>query len=208
MLFRVTQRRYKAKQTRELTWRWWGSGSRSCAWVRRALHIWGTPAAMAGREAGTPRLQLWEEQVAEGGGPSGTVSSFQRVGFCEWLKSQNFLLVVERISEIIEFKCASFGGRNGSHREMQLAWGFKAAGGQVLWFSLVHFAKATDWTTTGLVVLVRNSLVLYYHGDETEHVTSKAIWTLAFTVFDSFPSGVDVQIHSVVHSFMQYTFMK
>lgn len=35
------------------------------------LCTWGAPAAVLGSEAGAPRLQLWEGQVAECGVPSG-----------------------------------------------------------------------------------------------------------------------------------------
>lgn len=48
-------------------------------------------------------------------------------------------------------------GGNGNLAERQPARSSKTAVGQALWFSVEPFAKAIDWTTTGLMVLVRNS---------------------------------------------------
>lgn len=156
MLFRVAQRKYEAKQT-QIIFEVMGLGGQalhtggSCREVRR--WGWGSQATAvggAGRWVRGSFRELW-------------TAFSQRMGFYEWLESPHLFLVVEGTSEIMEFKCPSFRRRNGDHGKMQLVGGSQPSYWSILnltqlaGYRWVLFAEATDWTTTGLAILVRDS---------------------------------------------------
>lgn len=140
----------------------------------RALHIWGAPAAMLGSEAGVPDSSCGRGRSLSCGSSKEQWAAFnQGMGFYECLDSSNFFLAVERTSEIMWFSALAFRGRMGITESCNLPEVSKPDGGQswtrteLSGSHCVLFAKTTDQTTTGLVILVGNSQVFHYRRDET-----------------------------------------